>query len=79
MSVLYRFTTLDDAWAFLLEAKGLPAVTTSRPRVQRCVRACILISWIALEESLDYAVDLWKREGRTLGPLPRHLKPRHAI
>ena len=76
MSVFYRFTTLDDAYAFLLEAKGLPAVGAAKPRVQRCVRACVLLSWIGLEEGLDYAVDLWNREGRALGPLPRPLKPR---
>jgi hypothetical protein len=76
MSVIYRFTTLDDAYAFLLEAKGLPEVASARPRMQRCVRACILLSWIALEEGLDEALDLWNREGRALGPLPGPLKPR---
>jgi hypothetical protein len=76
MSVVYRFTTLDDGYAFLLEAKGVPGIATAKPRMQRCVRACILLSWIGLEEGLDDAVDLWNREGRTLGPLPHPLKPR---
>ena len=76
MSVFYRFTTLDDAYAFLLEAKGLPSVATAKPRLQRYVRACVLLSWIGLEEGLDCTVDLLNRGGRSLGPLPRPLKPR---
>jgi|ERR1019366_5532884 hypothetical protein len=76
MSVTYRFTTLDDAYAFLLEAKGLPEVATAKPRTQRCVRACVLLGWIALDEGLDEAVDFWSRQGRPLGSLPGPLKPR---
>src|ERR1019366_3986477 len=76
MSVTYRFTTLDDAYSFLLAAKGLPEVATAKPRMQRCVRACVLLGWIALEEGLDDAVAFWSREGRALGPLPGSLKPR---
>jgi hypothetical protein len=79
MSVLYRFTTLDDAYAFLLEAKGLPDVGTAKPRLQRCVRACILLSWVGLEEALDYAIEHWNREGRALGSLPGSLKSRLSV
>ena len=75
MSVTYRFTTLDDAYAFLLEASGLPVIPTATPRVQRNVRSCILLSWVALEEGLECAIELWKNE-RRFGPLPRQLKPR---
>jgi hypothetical protein len=76
MSLVYRFTTLDDAYELLLEARGLPSVATSTRRVQRCVRACILLSWVALEEGLDDAVGLWNQEGQAFGPLPAPLKPR---
>jgi hypothetical protein len=76
MSLIYRFTPLDDAYALLVEAKGLPNVATATRRLQRCVRACILLSWIALEEGLDHAVELWNRKGRNLGPLPGPLKRR---
>jgi hypothetical protein len=76
MSMTYRFTTLDDAYAFLLEAKGLPDVASAKRRVQRCERACILLSWVALEEGLDHAVEFWKHKRRAFGPLPARLKPR---
>jgi hypothetical protein len=76
MSLSYRFTTLDDAYVLLLEARGLPGIASSAPRVQRCVRNCILVSWVALEEATNHAVDLWKQQGRTFGPLPLALKPR---
>ena len=76
MSLIYRFTTLDDAYSLLLEARGLPGVASAMPRVQRCVRTCILMSWIALEEGMDHSVDLWKQQGQTFGRLPAALKPR---
>lgn len=76
MSLIYRFTTLDDAHAFLLEARGLPGIATAALRAKRCVRACILLSWVALEEGTDHAVELWKQQGRTFGLLPTALKPR---
>ena len=76
MSMIYRFTTLDDAYAFLLEAKGLPDVGTAKLRIQRCVRACILLSWVALEEALNRSIEHWNQEGRAFGPLPGSLKPR---
>ena len=74
MSLIYRFAPLDDAYALLLEARGLPTVPTAARRAQRCVRACILLSWIALEESLDHAIELWTREGRNFGTLPDSLE-----
>ena len=78
MSLTYHFTTLNDAYALLLEAKGLPSVAIATPRVQRCVRACILLSWVALEEALDHAIELWNRKGLALGVLPGTLRPRIA-
>jgi hypothetical protein len=44
--------------------------------MQRCVRARVLLGWIALEEGLDEAVDFWNRAGRPLESLPGPLKPR---
>ncbi len=76
MSLVYRFTTLDDASSFLLEAKSLPVVATTTRAVQRSVRACILLSWVALEESFDHAVELWNSKGQTFGPLPGPLRSR---
>ncbi len=78
MSRIYHLAPLDDAYAFLLEARGLPTVATATRRAQRCVRACVLLSWVALEEGLDHAVDLWNHEGRVFGALPAPLKPRIA-
>lgn len=76
MSTIYGFTTLNDAYAFLLEAKGLPAVASSTVRKQRCVRACILLSWISLEDGLDTAIECWEKNGKTFGCLPSSLKQR---
>jgi hypothetical protein len=76
MSLIYRFTTLDDAYALLVEAKGLPVVATAARRRQLFARACILVSWVALEECLDHAVELWNRKGRVFVRLPGTLKPR---
>jgi hypothetical protein len=76
MSLIYRFTTLDDAYSLLLEAKGLPKIAGTSSRAQRSVRASILLSWIAVEEGLDHAIALWKKEGKLSGPLPKALKPR---
>src|ERR1035437_9819025 len=41
MGTYYQFTTLNDAFAFLLEARGLPEIKSVWVRRQRCVRACI--------------------------------------
>jgi hypothetical protein len=56
-------TVLDDAYFFLNQAKGRPDVPSIRPLLQRYIRACILSSWIALEETLDYAIDDLKKSG----------------
>ena len=76
MSLVYRFTPPDDAYALLVEARGLPIVATTTRRMQRCVRACILLSWVALEEGLDHAIELWSHEGRHFGTLPGPLMRR---
>ena len=56
-------TTLDDANYFLNQSKGLSNIPSSVPLRERYLRACILFSWIALEEMLGYAAeDLLKRD-----------------
>jgi hypothetical protein len=76
MPTFYRFFTLDDAFAFLLEAKGLPGIPSAARRKKRCVRACVLLSWVALEECLDVAIEMRSRRQRTFGPFPVPLKQR---
>jgi hypothetical protein len=41
-----------------------------------CLRACILLSWVGLEDGLDYAVEGWGARGRTIKTLPTKLKVR---
>lgn len=67
-------TTLDDAHGFRLEAKGLPTVPSAFARNQRSLRACILLSWVAVEDGLDIAIKLWEEKRQVFGPLPSSLK-----
>jgi hypothetical protein len=71
-----RYSALDDARSFLLEAKGLPPVRSGAERLRRCMHACILLSWIALEDGLDYAIEYWGKNGQTFSALPTTLKER---
>jgi hypothetical protein len=71
-----QFSALDDAHFFLMEAKGLPAIPSASVRLSRCVRACILLSWVGLEDGLDCAVEGWGARGLTIKALPTKLKVR---
>ena len=55
MSRLTYCPTLDDAYFFLNQSKSLSGTPSIKPLQQRYIRACILHSWIALEEMLDSA------------------------
>ena len=70
------FSTFDDAHAFLMEAKGLPSIPSASTRLRLCVRTCILLSWVALEDGLDCQIDAWGARGRTIKGLPIKLKLR---
>lgn len=76
MGCFRRYFTLDDAEAFLVEAKGLPAVPSANVRMRKCLRACILLSWVALEDGLDSAIDDWGNKRQTFNTLPSQLKQR---
>ena len=56
MGYFYRCDTLDDACFFLNQAKGLPNVPSARALEQRYIHACILFSWMALEDMTDFAI-----------------------
>lgn len=56
MGWFYRCDTLDDAWFFLNQAKGLPNVPSARALQQRYIHACIVFSWMALEDMTDFAI-----------------------
>lgn len=75
-SYIMQFCALDDAHVFLMEAKALPAIPSASVRLCRCLRACILLSWVGLEDGLDYAVEGWGARGRTIKTLPTKLKVR---
>jgi hypothetical protein len=67
---------LDDAIAFMREAKGLPSIATAAERMRRCVRACILLSWVALEDGIESSIEDWSKKGQVFGILPTTLKAR---
>ena len=71
-----QLCALDDAYAFLTEAKGLPNIPSASARLRLCLRASILLSWIGLEDGLDRCVEDWGARGRTLKGLPTKLKVR---
>ena len=73
VSRVYYCSILDDAHFFLNQAQGLPDVPSSRPLRDRYIRACILFSWIALEEMLDYAI---QERGLSKGAPPTPLRKR---
>lgn len=56
-------STLDDAFYYLNQAKGRPDVPSLRPLIQRYLRSCILLSWVAVEETLEYAFDELLKRG----------------
>ena len=78
MSRLTYCSTLDDAYFFLNQSKYLSGTPSIRPLQQRYIRACILHSWIALEEMLDHAIQdlekLGKMNGSPPGPLSQKLQ-----
>jgi hypothetical protein len=57
MMRILRITTLDDAFALLNELRGLPDIPVSAARRQRLIRSSIILSWVAVEEALDYFID----------------------
>jgi len=71
-----QFCALDDAQSFLMEAKGLPSIPSASERLRLCLRACILLSWVGLEDGLDCAIETWGSRGRTFKALPTKLKVR---
>ena len=73
------FSTFDDAHAFLTEAKGLPSIPSASTRLRLCIRTCILLSWVALEDGLDCEIDAWGTRGRTIKTLPIKLKLRMIV
>src|SRR5579872_1224206 len=55
--MVYTYSViLNDAYYYLNQCKGLPDIPSSEPLRQRNLRACVLFSWIAVEEMLDYSV-----------------------
>ena|SRR5712691_101962 len=73
MSIVWRFTSLDDAPFFLNQSKGMSDIPSSRPLRQRYVRACILFSWLSLEEVLEYVIRQKEKEGTLKHPVPSRL------
>jgi hypothetical protein len=57
MSIISRFTTLDDAYYFLNQVRGLPEVPNTLLLRQRMIRSSMILSWVALEEIVESVVD----------------------
>jgi hypothetical protein len=64
MTVYVNVPTLDEAFYFLNQAKGLPHTASSQPLNERYLRVCILLSWVAAEEALSDAIDDLKNSGK---------------
>jgi hypothetical protein len=73
MSQAVRFTTLDDAFFFLNQSKGMSEIPHSQPLRQRYIRACILFSWVALEESVNHTIDELQQRQSFQGTSPARL------
>jgi hypothetical protein len=73
MATVVRFTTLDDAFFFLNQSKSIAETPSSQPLRQRYIRACILFSWISLEESLDHRVEELQKSQHFEGTVPKGL------
>jgi hypothetical protein len=76
MGFALGYCTLDDAFAFLMEAKGLPAIPGASVRLRRTLRACVVLSWAALEDGLNDALEAWGKKGQTFTGIPTGLKKR---
>lgn len=57
LGIRYYIPLLDDADCFLNQARGLPEVASAKPNIDRFLRASILLSWVALEEALEYVLE----------------------
>lgn len=57
MARTVRFTTLEDAFYFLNQVRGLPPVPSTLSLRGRFVRAGIILSWVALEEVVNSVVE----------------------
>jgi len=75
MSVGLQFTTLNDAFFFLNQSKGMSDIPASRPLRQRYIRAAILFSWLSLEEVLEYVLTILGKSIIT-DPVPGKLADR---
>jgi hypothetical protein len=76
MSTNYGFTSLDDASFFLNQVKGLPQIRTAKRTREAFVRACVVLSWVAIEEGLHTAAELLRRKGQLKGEVPGRLRGR---
>ena len=76
MSALYSFTTLDDAFFFLNQVKGLPDIRTSRQMREAFVRASVVLSWVAVEEGVEHAIHILELKGQLCIDPPKQFRDR---
>jgi hypothetical protein len=54
--MVYTYSVImNDAYYFLSQSQGLPDIPSAEPLRQRYFRACVVFSWMAIEEMLDYS------------------------
>jgi len=69
--MVYTYSViLNDAFYYLNQSKGLPDIPSSEPLRQRNLRACVLFSWIAVEEMVHYSAGDLLRQ-KSLKAMPR--------
>jgi hypothetical protein len=75
MSLLTHFTTIEDAFYYLFQAKGTPDTTQGSAIKQRHLRTAILLGWVGVDDALAaFAVRenlSWPPDCRRRALLPR--------
>ena len=77
LSIIYRFPTLEDAYYFVNQVRGLPDVPNTARLRERFIRAGIILSWAGLEEARTYLVESGKYSIRP--DFPKSGKPLDVI
>jgi hypothetical protein len=67
-----RYFTLEDAYYFLNQVRGLPDIPGSADLRERFMRSAMILSWVAVEEALESIID--SREISSRSDFPKGAK-----
>ena len=75
MSTLTHFTTIEDAYYYFFEGKGMPETPKGVTVKQRQLRAAVLLGWVAVDDAIAaFALQeniVWPQNCRGLSIFPR--------